>query len=119
VRFGLIGYGAWGRHHATAIVKALGVSLAAIACASEATAAAARADHRDVPVYLDYHALLKDSAIDAVDVVDPNSLHAEVGSAALAAGKDVLLEKPMATTVGDCDRLLAVAAAPGAAGSGS
>ena len=99
MRFGLIGYGAWGRHHAAAIAKTPGVSLAAIACASEATAAAARADHPGVPVHLDYRALLKDSAIDAVDVVVPNHLHAEIGCAALTAGKDVLLEKPMATTV--------------------
>ena len=111
MRFGLIGYGAWGRHHAAAIARTPNVSLAAIACASEATAAAARADYPGVPVHLDYHALLKDSGIDAVDVVVPNHLHAEIGCAALEAGKDVLLEKPMATTVDDCDRLLAAAAA--------
>jgi myo-inositol 2-dehydrogenase/D-chiro-inositol 1-dehydrogenase len=113
VRFGLIGYGAWGRHHAAAIAKAPDVSLAALACASEATAAAARIDHPGVPVHLDYRALLEDSAIDAVAVVVPNHLHAEIGCAALEAGKDVLLEKPMATTVSDCDRLLAAAAAHG------
>jgi myo-inositol 2-dehydrogenase/D-chiro-inositol 1-dehydrogenase len=113
VRFGLIGYGAWGRHHAAAIVKTQGVSLAVNACASEATAAAARADHPGVPVHLDYRALLKDSAIDAVDVVVPNHRHAEIGCAALGAGKDVLLEKPMATTVEDCDRLVAAASAHG------
>ena len=39
MRFGLIGYGLWGRHHATAIRKAPGAVLAAIACRSEATAA--------------------------------------------------------------------------------
>ena len=38
MRFGLIGYGLWGRHHAAAIAKAPGAELAAIACASEATA---------------------------------------------------------------------------------
>jgi myo-inositol 2-dehydrogenase/D-chiro-inositol 1-dehydrogenase len=113
VRFGLIGYGAWGRHHAAAIARAPGTSLAAIACASEATAAAARADHPEVPVHRDYRALLQDPAIEAVDVAVPNHLHAEIGAAALAAGKDVLLEKPMATTLGDCDRLLAAAARHG------
>ncbi|MGH7334035.1 MAG: Gfo/Idh/MocA family protein [Candidatus Rokuibacteriota bacterium] len=111
MRLGLIGYGAWGRHHAAAIVKTPGAALAGIACASAATAATARADHPEVPVHLDYRALLRDSTIDAVDIVVPNHLHAEIGGAALEAGKDVLLEKPMATTVEGCDRLLAAAAA--------
>lgn len=113
MRFGLIGYGAWGRHHAAAIARTPGVSLAAIACASGATAATARADYPEVPVHLDYRALLTEPAIEAVDVVVPNHLHAEIGCAVLEAGKDVLLEKPMATTVAECDRLLAAAAAHG------
>jgi hypothetical protein len=47
--------------------------------------------------------------LDAVDVVVPNFLHAEIGVAALDAGLDVLLEKPMAPTVEACDALIAAA----------
>jgi myo-inositol 2-dehydrogenase/D-chiro-inositol 1-dehydrogenase len=115
LRFGLIGYGLWGRHHATAIASAPGATLAAIACASEATAAAAARDFPSVPVERGYRALLARPDIDAVAIVVPNHLHAEVGVAALEAGKDVLLEKPMATTVADCDRLIAAARAGGRA----
>ncbi|HEY7517180.1 MAG TPA: Gfo/Idh/MocA family oxidoreductase [Methylomirabilota bacterium] len=115
MRFGLIGYGLWGRHHATAIASAPGATLAAIACASEATAAAAARDFPSVPVERGYRALLARPDIDAVAIVVPNHLHAEVGVAALEAGKDVLLEKPMATTVADCDRLIAAARAGGRA----
>jgi myo-inositol 2-dehydrogenase/D-chiro-inositol 1-dehydrogenase len=113
VRFGLIGYGLWGRHHAAAIASAPGATLAAIACATEATAAAAARECPAVPVVRDYRALLARADVDAVAVVVPNHLHAEVGVAALEAGKDVLLEKPMATTLADCDRLLAAARASG------
>ena len=109
MRFGLIGYGLWGRHHARAIAKAFGATLAAIACRTEATAAAARQDFPGVPVHLDYRGLLDRPDIDAVDVVVPNDLHAEIGLAALERGKDVLLEKPLAPTVEDCDRLIAAA----------
>jgi myo-inositol 2-dehydrogenase/D-chiro-inositol 1-dehydrogenase len=109
VRFALVGYGAWGRHHARAIRQAPGAELAGIACGSEPSAAAARQDHPDVPVVLDYHALLDRPDVDAVDVVVPNDRHVEVATAALARGKDVLLEKPMAPTVEGCDRLLAAA----------
>jgi len=109
MRFGLIGYGLWGRHHARAIAQAPGATLAAIACRSEATAAAARRDFPDVPVHLDYRELLARRDVDAVDVVVPNDLHAEVGMAALEHGKDVLLEKPLAPTLEGCDRLIATA----------
>lgn len=109
MRFGLIGYGLWGRHHATAIRKAPGAVLAAIACRSEATAAAARRDFPDVPVHLDYRDLLARADVDVADVVVPNHLHEEIGVAALDRGKDVLLEKPMAATAAQCDRLLAAA----------
>ncbi len=109
MRFGLIGYGLWGRHHAAAIAAAPGATLAAIACASETTAAVAARDFPGVPVDRGYRDLLARPDIDAVAVVVPNHLHDEVGVAALEAGKDVLLEKPMATTLEGCDRLLAAA----------
>ena len=109
MRFGLIGYGLWGRHHAQAIAKAPGATLAAIACRTEATATAARRDFPDVAVHLDYRDLLDRRDVDAVDVVVPNDLHAEIGVAALERGKDVLLEKPLAPTLEDCDRLIAAA----------
>ena len=109
MRFGLIGYGAWGRHPAAAIRAAPGAQLAAIACRTEETAALARRDHPDVSVHLDYRDLLARDDVDAVDVVVPNDLHAEVGVAALEHGKHVLLEKPMARTPAECDALLTAA----------
>ena len=109
MRFGLVGYGLWGRLHAEAIRRAPEARLVAVACASPETAAAAERDLPGVAVHRDYRALLARPDIDAVDVVVPNHLHAEVGVAALTAGKDVLLEKPMASTVEECDRLLEAA----------
>jgi len=113
LRFGLIGYGLWGRHHAEAIVKAPGAELAAIACQAEATAAAAAERFPDLQVHRDIRALLADPSIDAVDIVVPNHLHEEIGIAALKAGKHVLLEKPMALSVEACDRLNEAADASG------
>jgi myo-inositol 2-dehydrogenase/D-chiro-inositol 1-dehydrogenase len=99
LRFGLIGYGLWGTHHAEAIATAPGAELAAIACQSEATAAAARKRFPDIPIYRDYKSLLADASIEAVDIVVPNHMHEEIGVAALKASKHVLLEKPMALSV--------------------
>jgi myo-inositol 2-dehydrogenase/D-chiro-inositol 1-dehydrogenase len=109
LRFGLIGYGLWGTHHAQAIRKAPGAMLSAIACDSLQTQAAAKADFPDVPVFHGYRHLLEKAEIDAVDIVVPNHLHAEIGVAALEAGRDVLLEKPMALSVQECDRLIEAA----------
>lgn len=112
LRFGLIGYGLWGRYHARAIVNAPGAELAAIACATGDTAAQAQEDFPDLPVYVGYRMLLAqraELALDAVDIVAPNHLHAEIGVAALEAGMNVLLEKPMAASIADCDALIAAA----------
>jgi myo-inositol 2-dehydrogenase/D-chiro-inositol 1-dehydrogenase len=109
VRFGLIGYGLWGKHHARAILKAPGATLSAIACSSAETEAAAKADFPEVPVFRGYRSLLDRTNIDAVDIVVPNHLHAEIGVSCLEAGKDVLLEKPMALSVDECNQLVEAA----------
>jgi myo-inositol 2-dehydrogenase/D-chiro-inositol 1-dehydrogenase len=98
---------------ARALADAPGATLAAIACASETTAAAAARDFPGMSVHRGYEALVARADLDAVAVVAPNHLHAEIGAAALHAGKDVLLEKPMATTRDGCDQLLAAARATG------
>src|SRR4029450_3810714 len=105
MRFGLIGFGAWGKLHAEAIRKAPGAELAAIACASEASAQAARAAYPQARVDggwrarvagaeasaqaagaaypqarvdRDWRALVADPSLEAVDIVVPNHLHAEI-----------------------------------------
>src|SRR5262249_51848441 len=59
--------------------------------------------------YADYHDLLADPGIEAVSVVTHVDDHVAPAVAALRAGKHVLLEKPMARTVADCDRIVAAA----------
>lgn len=107
MRFGLIGFGAWGEHHAAAITKAEEAELIAIACKSEQTFARAKKAYPEARVYRDYHELIQNPDVEALDIVLPTFLHAEVGEKALLAGKHVLLEKPMALTVEECDRLIA------------
>lgn len=63
--------------------------------------------------FTNWEELVRDEEIDAVYVATPVDLHAEVTIAAAEAGKHVLCEKPMATTVADCDRMIAAAAANG------
>lgn len=55
----------------------------------------------------DYRAVLEDATIDAVYIALPHHLHAEVAVAAAQAGKHILLEKPMANSLEEADRILA------------
>lgn len=109
IRFGLIGYGAWGSHHARAIANTEGAELVAVAARSETTRQQALVDHPGITVHDDYRELLQNKAIDVVDVVLPSVLHHEVGCAVLQAGKHMLLEKPMALTADQCDDLIRLA----------
>ncbi|MCH2597457.1 MAG: Gfo/Idh/MocA family oxidoreductase, partial [Pirellulales bacterium] len=59
--------------------------------------------------FTDYHELLADPAIDAVEIITPHHLHAEMTVAALEAGKHVSVQKPMALTVAECDQMIAAA----------
>ncbi len=102
MKVGLVGYGAWGRHHARAIAAAPSADLAAIATSG----ADAAKDWPEVPIFRDWQTLVAEPTLEAVFVACPNHLHAAVALAALRAGKHVLLEKPMATNAADCDALV-------------
>jgi UDP-N-acetylglucosamine 3-dehydrogenase len=58
---------------------------------------------------VDYNELLKDDEVEAVDILLPPSLHAKVAVQAAEAGKHILTEKPLATTLKDCDDVISAA----------
>jgi myo-inositol 2-dehydrogenase/D-chiro-inositol 1-dehydrogenase len=105
-RFGLIGFGAWGSHHARAIVESPGAELAGIAARSEESQQAARAAHPGVRVVGDHRELLADPTVEVIDAVLPSHLHHPIGLEVLRAGKHLLMEKPLALRETDCDDLV-------------
>jgi len=62
---------------------------------------------KDIYNYKTFDRIIDNPDIDIVYVVTPNALHAEFAVRAAQAGKHVMCEKPMATTVADCQRMLA------------
>jgi predicted dehydrogenase len=66
--------------------------------------------------FLDYHEMLNRSDIDAIAILTPTSLHADMAVAAMTAGKHVFIDKPLALNIPECERLIDQAAhSPGKA----
>jgi predicted dehydrogenase len=106
-RIGIIGAGFIGEGHAEAIAGVSGLELAAASRTQrpELDAFVARFGGTG---YIDYRQLLDRRDIDAVCIALPHQLHTEAVELAAAAGKHIMLEKPMALTPGDCERILEV-----------
>jgi UDP-N-acetyl-2-amino-2-deoxyglucuronate dehydrogenase len=56
--------------------------------------------------YRNYEEILNDETIQAIDIIARNDLHASLGIRAAQAGKHIIIEKPIATTLKDVDRLV-------------
>lgn len=110
MRFGLIGGGRWATVHRDALAT-VGAELAAVLVSSQASAERLRSEW-GVPVYTDLTEFLAHD-FEAGIVASPNYLHADHAVAVLGAGRHVLIEKPMALDLPDCDRVVAAAAAAG------
>ena len=107
---GLVGYGLAGAVLHAPVIEALD----AYRIVAVATSRAAAGDRRDRPrVVPDIDALLAIEAVELVVVVTPNDLHAAHAETALRAGRHVVIDKPMAPNVADCDRLIDLASATG------
>jgi phthalate 4,5-cis-dihydrodiol dehydrogenase len=80
-----------------------------IAAAAEPQAEPRHAFARDFDanVYSDIRAMCDDPTVDAVYIATPHQFHAEHASLAAAAGRPIILEKPMALTLADCDAIIA------------
>ncbi len=87
--------GAWGIHHVRVIAREPRCELIAVAD-PEAGVAERVARFVDVPVLHDAQHLVTDPRIDALVIASPSRTHAALAAAALAAGKHVLVEKPLA-----------------------
>ena len=108
IRWGVLGAAKFAREQmAPAIHMAKGAELYALATSDPAKAEGFSTYCPTLKVHNSYDALLADPAVDAVYIPLPNHLHVEWSLKAIAAGKHVLTEKPIAMRAGEIDALIA------------
>jgi len=108
ISIGLAGLGTAGRSFPQAVAKTTGFSFVAGADLRKEAREQYRADF-GIQTFDSVERLCGLKELDAVYVATPNPFHAEHAIAALEHGKHVMVEKPMALTLEDCDRMIAAA----------
>ena len=96
---GVIGAGLLGDVHARVYQRLSGIDLIAICDLDEDRARTVSNKYGVSTHYTNYQALLNNADIQAVSIATPDFAHAEIAIAAAQAGKHILCEKPLATTV--------------------
>jgi predicted dehydrogenase len=113
IKTAIFGTGFMGRVHLEAVRRVESVEAAAIA-GRNAEAARRLGAAFSVPfITTDHREVLRDAAIDAVHISTPNALHFFMAKDALLAGKHVICEKPLTTTVAEAEELVSLAARQG------
>jgi predicted dehydrogenase len=109
VKVGIIGSGGRSGAHAKAYSEIEGIQVLAFCDIIRERAESRAKEFGAKEVYTDYKELIKNSAVDVISICSPNETHAEVAIEAANAGIHVLVEKPMAQSLRECDEMMAAA----------
>jgi UDP-N-acetyl-2-amino-2-deoxyglucuronate dehydrogenase len=113
VGIGFLGAGSIAEYHLDGLAAAGGASVRAIAARSAVRASPLAARYGIAHVAGDWRAVLDRRDVDAVIIATPDDTHREIACAAAAAGKAVMLQKPMARNAMECRAIIAAARAAG------
>ena len=111
VKHAVLGLGWFGEKHCEALASIPNVELYAVCTRNPERLAEVAGKFGVANTYTDYRAMLADPEIESVSITTMWDQHADPAVAALEAGKHVFLEKPMASTVSDCDLIVNAAKA--------
>jgi predicted dehydrogenase len=109
----LVGYGYWGPNLARNIAECDGLRLEALVELDRKQAATFRGRHPGARTVNTLDAVLADPAVEAIVIATPPPTHHALAKRALEAGKHVLVEKPLATTLDDAHELAEISQATG------
>jgi UDP-N-acetyl-2-amino-2-deoxyglucuronate dehydrogenase len=108
----LVGCGRISTNHLDAIARTDGLRLSAV-CDTDTARARTAGEERGVPWFSSLEEMLRGASCDMVSLCTPSGMHAPQGVQAARAGKHVLSEKPMATTLTAADELVEACDAAG------
>jgi predicted dehydrogenase len=114
IRVALLGSGYIQEFHARAVHEHPSAELVAVANWREQSATALAERYAIPRVTTDWNEIVQATDVDAAVVATPNAFHAPQSVALLRAGKHVIVEKPMATSVAECDEMVDASRASGA-----
>lgn len=112
-RFGVVGAGLWGSFHCKTLNAIPGAELAAVCDLDPERGAQMQREFGARKVYQDFRQLIADPDVDAVTVATPDFAHADIVLAAIEAGKHVMSEKPLATTLAEAEKIASAASRSG------
>lgn len=110
IGIGVVGYGYWGPNLVRNFAEAPGATLAGISDMRAERRAEAQRRYPSAQVTEQYSEMLANPAIDAVAIATPVSTHFDLAMQALKSGKHVLVEKPLAASSDQAERLIDEAA---------
>ena len=109
IRVGLLAYGAIGDEHNQAVLATPGLTTVAVCDQKAERITAALKISPEAKVFTDADEMLESKLLDLVIISTPPNTHASWARKALSLGINVILEKPMALDVTQCDELMALA----------
>ncbi len=109
VKFGVIGLGWFGEKHCEALASLPNVELHSLCTRTKSRLKEVAQRFGVKKTFTDYNEMLADPELEAVNIVTMWDQHAAPTLAALKAGKHVFCEKPMASTMADCRKMVAAA----------
>ncbi|MBZ0267348.1 Gfo/Idh/MocA family oxidoreductase [bacterium] len=109
IHLAVVGAGYWGPNLVRNAAAAPGAALSVICDLDQDRLTAMGRRHPEAALTMDFDSVLADDAIDAIIVATPAASHHELGKRAMEAGKDVLIEKPLAMNVAECRDLVELA----------
>lgn len=109
INIGVIGYGYWGPNVVRNFIATKGAVVSGVCDSDHIALGRVKEAYGNIGIYRDYRDITDSQKIDAVAIVTPVSTHFKLAKRALENGKHVFVEKPFTATVGEAEKLIALA----------